>query len=277
MANPLTMKLEQLVKFNPEERQRLDQLLAYPTATYKRGAKILSEGEKVNMIHLVLAGLAARSKTLSSGNRQLMGFMIPGDLFDVEVFVLEAMDHDVIALTETTCTVFPAAVIEGILTESTKLTKALWWSTMTDSSVLREWVVNHGSRGSLERIAHLMCEMLIRYRIIGEATDDALPFPLTQEDLADATGMTAVHVNRIVKQLRAEGLIDLRRRVLKVLDPQLLLKVASYNSAYLHLTRTERRDDLVSEHAADLVDPSELGALRDTTDTIKSMFRKTER
>src|SRR4028119_914464 len=184
MANPLTMKLEQFTRFDPEERQRLDQLLGDPTKTYDRGRTIIREGEKVDDIHLVLAGLAARSKTLRSGDRQFMALLVPGDLCDVEVFILEAMDHDITALTDTTCVLIPAKVIEGLLTESSKLTKALWWSTMTDSAVLREWIVSHGSRDARERMAHIFYEMLIRYRIVAETTDDSFPFPLTQEDLS---------------------------------------------------------------------------------------------
>ncbi len=272
MPNPLTMKLEQFVKFDPEERARLDQLLTYPTETYARGTKILTEGERVDTIHLVLTGLAARSKTLESGARQFMALLVPGDLCDVEVFVLAAMDHDIVALSETTCAVIPAKIIEGLLTESTTLTKALWWSTMTDSAVLREWIVNHGSRDSLERIAHLMCELLIRYRIVGETSDDSIPFPLTQEELADATGMTPVHVNRIIKQLRADGLIELKGKVLTIIDPQALLKVAKYDSAYLHLTRTEHRDKIVSERAGDLVESSGPGTLHDAAAKVKSLF-----
>jgi CRP-like cAMP-binding protein len=175
MTSPLTMKLEQYTSFDPEERQRLDQLLSYPTKTYERGGTIIGEGEKVDDIHLVLTGLAARSKTLRSGERQFLALLVPGDLCDVEVFVLEGMDHDITALTDTTCVLIPQEIIEGLLTESTKLTRALWWSTMTDSAVLREWIVDHGSRDSLERIAHLMSEMLIRYRIIGETTDTVSP------------------------------------------------------------------------------------------------------
>jgi CRP-like cAMP-binding protein len=274
MANPLTMKLEQFIKFGPEERERLDRLLTYPTQTYARGQDILSEGEKVDTIHLVLTGIAARSKTLRSGARQFMALLVPGDLCDVEVFILEAMDHDIVALAETTCVVIPAKIIEGLLTESTQLTKALWWSTMTDSAVLREWIVNHGSRDSLERIAHVMCEMLIRYRIIGEAPDDSFPFPLTQEELADATGMTPVHANRMIRQLRSDGLIDLTGRILTILDPKRLLKVANYDSAYLHLDRTERRDERVSDRAGDLVSPSAHGLLQDAAETVKAVFGK---
>ncbi|HEX8535137.1 MAG TPA: Crp/Fnr family transcriptional regulator [Allosphingosinicella sp.] len=276
MTNPLTMKLEQFTSFDPEERQRLDQLLSYPTKTYARGKTIIREGEKVDDIHLVLTGLAARSKTLRSGARQFMALLVPGDLCDVEVFVLEGMDHDIVAMTETTCVLVPAKVIEGLLTESTKLTKALWWSTMTDSAVLREWIVDHGSRDSIERIAHLMCEMLIRYRIIGETTDDSFPFLLNQEELADATGMTPVHVNRMLQQLRSKGLIELTGKVLTVLDPKGLQQLAKYESSYLHLVRTERRDPEVSQRAGDLVSASPHGLLHDAAEKVKSVFGSSE-
>jgi CRP-like cAMP-binding protein len=270
------MKLEQFTPFDPEERQRLDELLNYPTKTYARGSVIIGEGEKVDDVHLVHTGLAARSKTLRSGDRQLMALLVPGDLCDVEVFVLEGMDHDIVALSETTCVLIPATVIEGLLTESTKLTKALWWSTMTDSAVLREWIVDHGSRDSLERIAHLMCEMLIRYRIIGETTDNSFPFPLTQEELADATGMTPVHVNRMLRELRSEGLIELTGKVLTVLDPERLQRLAKYESAYLHLIRTERKDPEVSQRAGDLVSESPHGLLHDAAAKVKAMLGRSE-
>jgi CRP-like cAMP-binding protein len=276
MTNPLTMKLEQFTSFDPEERQRLDQLLSYPTKTYARGKTIIREGEKVDDIHLVLTGLAARSKTLRSGARQFMALLVPGDLCDVEVFVLEGMDHDIVAMTETTCVLVPAKVIEGLLTESTKLTKALWWSTMTDSAVLREWIVDHGSRDSIDRIAHLMCEMLIRYRIIGETTDDSFPFLLNQEELADATGMTPVHVNRMLQQLRSQGLIELTGKVLTVLDPKGLQQLAKYESSYLHLVRTERRDPEVSQRAGDLVSASPHGLFHDAAEKVKSVFGSSE-
>ena len=276
MANPLTMKLEQFTSFDPEERQRLDQLLGYPKKTYGRGETIIQEGEKVDDVHLVLNGLAARSKTLRSGDRQFMAFLVPGDLCDVEVFILEGMDHDIVALSDTTCVLIPAKIIEGLLTESTKLTKALWWSTMSDSAILREWIVDHGSRDSLERIAHLMCEMLIRYRIIGETTDDSFPFLINQEELADATGMSPVHVNRMLQQLRGQDLIELSGQVLTILDPKGLQRVAKYDSTYLHLIRTERRDPEVSPRAGDLVAASTHGLLHDAAEKVKSAFGRSE-
>jgi CRP-like cAMP-binding protein len=268
------MKLEQFMRFDQAERSRLDSLLGTARKDYPRGSTIIGEGEKVGNIHLVLTGLAARAKTVPDGGRQIMAFLVPGDLCDVEVFVLEAMDHDIIALSDTTCALIPASVMEDVLTESSKLTKAMWWSTMTDSAVLRERIVDHGSRDARERIAHILCELLIRYRIVDATQGDSFPFPLTQEELAEATGMTPVHVNRVLQQLRADGLLELKNRVLTVLDPQGLKAVAQYESNYLHLTRTERRDPEVSERAGDLIPASRHRLLSDATHTLKSILAR---
>ena len=274
MTNPLTMKLEQFTRFEQAERQRLDELLTYPTKTYARGEDIIAEGEKVQDIHLVLTGLAARSKILPDGQRQIMAFLVPGDLCDVEVFVLEAMDHNITAMSQTTCVLIPAKVIEDLLTESSKLTKALWWSTMTDSAVLREWIVSHGSRDARERMAHIFYELLIRYRIVAETTDDSFAFPMTQEDLSEATGMTPMHVNRTLQQLRSEGLIDLKNKVLTVLDTERLKEAAQYEANYLHLIRTEERDREVSDRAGDLVSPPDQGVIHNAVEAVKGAFRK---
>lgn len=274
MANPLTMKLEQFTRFDPAERERLNDLLAYPTKTYRRGQSILEEGQKVRDIHLVLTGLAGRTKFLGDGQRQIMAFLIPGDLCDVEVFVLEAMDHNITALSDTTCVVIPAKVIEDLLSESSTLTRALWWSTMTDSAILRERIVDHGSRDARESIAHLFYEMLIRYRIVGETTDNAVPFAITQDDLADATGITVVHVNRTLQELRSAGLIELRNKVLTVLDPKGLREVAQFNPNYLHLGRTEKHDPEVAGRAGDLVTPEPQGLFRGAVEKVKGVFGK---
>ena len=253
MHNPLTLRMEQFTSFTDPERRRLDELISGRSETYAPRQTILPEGEKVKDIHLVTSGLAARSKMLPDGERQIMAFLVPGDLCDVEVFVLEAMDHDIVAISETTCALVPAKVIEDLLTEFSKLTKALWWSTMTDSAVLRERIIDHGRRDARERLAHLFYEMLIRYRIVLETTDDTFPFPVTQDELADATGLTPVHVNRMLQQLRSEGLIEFKNKTLCVLDPARLKKVARFEANYLHLNRTEQRTGEVSGRAGDLV------------------------
>ena len=268
MLNPLTLKLEQFTRFEPSERRRLDELIR-ATSQFRRGEEILSAGRKADHIHLVMDGFAARAKVLRNGERQLMAFLIPGDLCDVEVFVLEAMDHDIVALADTTCALIPAAEMERVLTESTNLTRAIWWSTMTDSAVLREWIVNHGIRDALGRVAHICCELLIRYRIVGRARDNTIPFPLTQEELSEATGMTPVHLNRVLQQLRADGLIELGHKMLTVLDFERLSDLAQYEPSYLHLVRTQKADPAVAERVGDLVPPAGRGVFREAWEKVK--------
>ena len=253
MTNPLTNKLEQFTAFTAPERQRLDALAAASHRTYAAREPILTEGEKVRHIHLVLRGLAARSKDLPDGARQIMAFLIPGDLCDVEVFVLDAMDHDIIALSDVTCALIPTHEMEGLLTESSNITRAMWWSTMTDAAVLRERIVDHGRRDARERLAHLFYELLIRHRAVGASTDNEFPLPITQHELADATGMTNVHVNRTLQQLRDDGLVEFRNRSLRVLDPARLKAVAGFNANYLHLRRAEEGDAVAARPTGDLL------------------------
>ena len=252
MVNVLTMKLEQFTKFSFAERARLDKLVELPRQTYAAGQAIFEEGAKVNSVYLIVEGVAARRKTLPNGDRQTMGFLIPGDLCELEVFILSSMDHDLVAICETTCIVIPMTIVRELLTESSTLTRALWWSTLADHAMLRSRIIDQGCRDGYERLSHLFYEMLIRYRLVGMADDDSFPFPSTQSQLGEATGMTAVHVNRTLQRLRSEGLVEFSNKRLFVRDPARLKQAACFESNYLHLERTERETD-VSHRAGDLV------------------------
>ncbi|HEY8572586.1 Crp/Fnr family transcriptional regulator [Phenylobacterium sp.] len=272
MSNPLTMKLEQFTRLDTAERNRLDQLLNFPTETYAPRKVIIERGDKVQNIHLVLSGLAMRRKELRDGSRQVMAFLIPGDLCDVEVFVLQAMDHDIVAVAETTCVLIPADTMVELLTESSNLTWAMWWGTMVDSAILREWIVDHGARDARERLAHLFYEMLVRYRVVGATTDNSYPFPVTQELLADGLGLTSVHVNRVLQELRAEDLIEFENKVVTIPDPARLKKAAKFEADYLHLVRTEARDGKVAERAADLVPMQRQAVVQRAVRRVKDRF-----
>jgi CRP-like cAMP-binding protein len=253
MGNPWTMKMEQFTRFTDEQKRRLDALVSERVEDYGAREDILREDERVDVCHVILSGLAARYKILENGERQIMAFLVPGDLCDAEVFILEKMDHSVGTLTPTRCAIIPAARMKELLREVSCLAEALWWGTMTDLAVLRERIVDHGRRDARERIAHLLYEMLVRYRMIGEADDEKFDFPITQEELADATGMTPVHVSRTLKQLRDEGLIELKSKVLTITNAERLKEVAQFNPNYLHLIRTEKGNGKVAERVGDLV------------------------
>lgn len=189
---------------------------------------------------------------LRDGARQIMAFLIPGDLCDAEIFILKSMDHAVGAMTETTTAVIPAGEMKALLRETSSLGEALWWGTLTDLSVLRERIIDEGRRDAYMRIAHLLYELLVRYRMVELTDGNSFPFPMTQVDLADATGISPVHANRMLQKLRANGLIKLESGILSVVDPARLKDVAQFCGAYLHLDRVHEHT-AIGQRAGDLI------------------------
>jgi len=202
---------------------------------------------------ILMTGLACRYKILPDGERQIMAFLVPGDLCDAEIFVLKEMDHGVGTIVPSTTAMVHSDEMRKLLREVSCMSEALWWVTMTDLGVLRERIVDHGRRDATERIAHLLYEMLVRYRIVEETTDDAFAFPITQTDLADATGLTPSHVNRVLQRFRDDGIIELRSRTLTVTNPKRLKEIGQFNANYLQLDRTEADDPAVADRVGDLI------------------------
>ena len=252
MLNPWTMKMEQFTAFSDMEKRRLDELIRVKREDHAPKEDIIADGAHSGHCHVVLSGLACRYKLLPDGGRQIMAFLIPGDLCDAEIFILKVMDHGVAAVTPTTTALIPAEDMKTLLRETSSLGEALWWGTMTDLGVLRERIIDEGRRSAFVRIAHLFYEMLVRYRMVELTEGNSFSFPVTQTDLADATGLTPVHANRTLKKLRADGLIRLARGVVTVIDPELLKNAAQFNGAYLHLDRVHDPAS-VGQRAGDLV------------------------
>lgn len=196
---------------------------------------IISEGDKPEHVHLVLDGWAARYKILTDGRRQITAFLIPGDFCDAHVAILRQMDHGIMALTDTAVAYIPHAAFDRLPLRSAKLARALWWSTLVDEAVLRAWIVNIGRRDAYSGIAHLLCELHARMRNVGLATGRSFDLPLTQDVLADALGISAVHVNRILQRLRSDDLITLKGGALNILDADALRRAAGFDAAYLHV------------------------------------------
>ena len=253
MPNPWTMKMEQFTKFSDAERQMLDRLVSERQARHEPGDDIIAEGDHSPDCHVVLTGLACRYKMLPDGARQIMAFLVPGDLCDAEIFILKSMDHSVGALTPTTTALISGDTMKRLLREPGCMAEALWWGTMTDLGVLRERIVDHGRRGARERIAHLLYEMLVRYRMVGLAPGNVFAFPITQADLADATGLTPVHVNRMLRDLRADKLIDWKGSAVTVPNPPGLKELAGFNANYLHLHRAHDAHDGVGDRTRGLL------------------------
>jgi CRP-like cAMP-binding protein len=252
MLNPWTMKMEQFTAFSDMERRRLDELISRKQIDYAPKDDIIADRAHSASCHVVLSGLACRYKLLPDGRRQIMAFLIPGDLCDAEIFVLKVMDHGVAAITPTTAALVPGEDMRALLRETSSLGEALWWGTMTDLGVLRERIIDEGRRNAYVRTAHLLYEMLVRFRMVELTDGDSFAFPITQTDLADATGLTPVHANRMLRRLRTGGLVDFAGGVVTVNDPAGLKKAAQFNGEYLHLDRVHAHAP-VGRRAGDLV------------------------
>jgi len=198
---------------------------------------ILSEGERPDHVHVIVDGWAARYKTLPSGARQIVALLIPGDFCDLHVAILGHMDHGIVALTRCRVAYIPSADLDALTANHNGLTKALWWATLVDEGVLREWILNVGRRNAMERIAHLLCETHVRMKMVGLVDGDRFALPLTQEQLADATGLTPVHVNRTLQRLRSDNLIEIGSGTLTIPDVSALREAAGFNGNYLHIRR----------------------------------------
>ena len=196
---------------------------------------LVREGEKPRAVNVVLDGWACRYKQLPDGRRQVVSFFLPGDLCDANVFILKEMDHSIGAITRVRYAEIMPADFEDLMAQSPRVTQALWWHELVTAAVQREWTTNVGQRTAYERIAHLFCEIFLKLRQVKLTDGDSCDFPLTQIDIADATGLTSVHVNRTLQELRREGLIELANKRLTIPDLKALMNVSMFNPNYLHL------------------------------------------
>lgn len=231
--NPLIRKLCGVARLTEEERRSIRDLCT-DVGEVERKQDIISEGAEPDRVHVMLQGWAARYKLVPDGGRQITAFLIPGDFCDIHITILGRMDHSILALTPCKIGYIRGDALDKLTQESSNLARALWWTTLVDEAVLREWVVNNGRRDAYQAIAHVLCEMHLRMDAVGLVSDDVLDLPLTQEELADAAGLTPVHTNRILQRLRGDGLIDLESRVLTIRDVEGLRKAAGFEPEYLH-------------------------------------------
>jgi CRP-like cAMP-binding protein len=238
MSNPLIKKLEYGASLTDGDRTVLQNLTSR-TRRVARHSDISPEGERPENVHLVMEGFACRYKTLPDGRRQIMAFLVPGDFCDLHVAILGEMDHSI--GTGWGCTVvdIPRATIEELTAQHPRITRALWWATLVDEATLREWLVNMGQREADRQTAHLVCELLVRLQMVGLVSEDSFEFPITQEDLADTLGITSVHVNRVLQDLRAQGLLEWRSKRLRIPNVERLMTFAEFDPKYLHLKRRE--------------------------------------
>jgi CRP-like cAMP-binding protein len=194
-------------------------------------------------VKLILEGWACRYKMLEDGRRQIMAFLLPGDISDARIFVLRQMDHSVATLSAARVAEIPKERFVDLLDRHPRVGRALWWDSLVEGAIQREWTTSLGQRDALERISHLLCEVFIRLRGVGLTQGQSCELPVTQEELGDTTGMSTVHVNRTLSELRESGLIVLKGKQLTIPDLAALKSAAMFNPNYLHLENEGRAHD----------------------------------
>ncbi|WP_114951484.1 Crp/Fnr family transcriptional regulator [Sphingosinicella terrae] len=197
-------------------------------------------GDQVNSCCLVVDGLAARFDQLADGRRQLTALHIPGDICDLQSVVAPVASWGIEALTTTTVLHVPHAELKRVASEHPGLALAFWRDTIADASILAKWVVNLGRKSAQSRIAHLLCEMGVRMEQAGLGRRAAFAFDITQNQLADAMGLTAVHVNRTLQAMRGDALVRFAGRTVELHDWDRLARIAEFDPAFLQVMRGER-------------------------------------
>ena len=232
--NPLIRKIESVFTLSDDERQALENL-PMQVVVIKDNQDIVREGDSPSRSCLILSGFACTYKVTKDGKRQIMAFNIAGDVPDLQSLHLRVLDNSISTLSTCRVGFITHDDLRNICDRYPRITAALWRENLIDAAIFREWMLNIGRREAYNRIAHLFCEMLVRLRAVGLAEDHTCDFPITQSEFADAFGITPVHVNRVLKQMRADGLIELKGTQLRIPDWDRLKEVGEFNPRYLHL------------------------------------------
>lgn len=232
----LIRKLESIATLSDEERQAIESLPVRITALNAR-QDIVRDGDKPSYCCLVLDGWACRYKLLREGKRQIFSFHIPGDIPDLQSLHVPIMDHSLATVTKATVAFIPHESMRDLTARFPSIAAIFWRDTLIDAGIFREWMIGLGRRSSFQHVAHLFCELYLKLQAVGLAGNYRCPLPLTQADMADALGLTSVHVNRVLQDMRGKALITLRSNTLVIEAWDELLRVSEFDSTYLHLKK----------------------------------------
>ncbi|RPF72531.1 Crp/Fnr family transcriptional regulator [Aurantiacibacter spongiae] len=225
-----------------EERMLLERMSG--TTRFSAGDVLVSEGSPVTFSSLLSDGFVCREKMTDSGHRQIAEVTVPGDFIDLHSYPLGRLDHSITALTDCRTVRLYHEDIDAIIQERPRLARILWFATMVDASIHREWIVNLGSRKGAKRMAHFFCEMYYRLEVVDMVRDGTFFLPLTQGQLGEALGFTPVHTNRLLQELRAANLLEYRSHSATVADIGELASFAGFDPDYLYLGGARHRAGL---------------------------------
>jgi len=228
------MKLEHFLPLPDQDKEWLNSLVLR-SEEFRAHSDIIREGETPNGVFVVIDGHACCYKILPDGSRQILDFMFPGDKNELYGLLLKSTDHGIFTLGPTTIAWIDRGRLTAEMFDHPHVTVALWWNALQRAAILRERVTAIGRRDAYARVAHLLCEMFERLRLVGETADHNYRLPLTQAELGDALGISEVHANRMLRRLQDEKLIVADQRVLRIPDLDALKAAAAFDARYLHL------------------------------------------
>lgn len=234
----LIARLQSVVDLSHQDQVRLSSM-PYRIKTLSNGDLLLREGDRPTHSTVVISGFLSRQRVISARN-QISSFYIPGDMPDLHSLHLPVMDHELCSVGNSTVASVPHAYLRDVMNESPMLTLAFWRETLIHAAIYRDWVENLGARQALGRIAHLLCELASRLELVGLLDGGSFYLPFTQQNVADACGLSVVHVNRTLQELRQERLIEWEHRSVRLVDRTALEQVAEFSSHYLHTLETGR-------------------------------------
>ena len=236
--HPLYSKLARSLVLSEAEAEAV-RAVPVESVPIKAHQAIAREGDKPSRSSLVLDGMVCTSKVIAGGKRQIMAFHIRGDGPDLHSLHLHLLDSDIWAISECRLAFMLHKDLRALNREHPRLGEVLWRTSLVDASIYREWMVNVGQREALERMAHLFCETMLRSEDAGLGQNGTCPMPVTQADLAEATGLSQVHVNRTLQALRGQNLISFAKGVLTIHNWDRLAALADFRADYLHLPSAE--------------------------------------
>jgi CRP-like cAMP-binding protein len=223
-----------------DDEQRLLLAIFNKGQRFKAGDEIIADGSRPTTSLILSDGLVGRSKVLANGTRQITALHVPGDFLDLHGFLLKKMPHGVVAFTNSVITPVDHSALRAITEKAPHLARMLWLLTLIDGSIHREWIVRMGRLQATAQVAHLLCELYVRLDIVGLAQNATFALPLTQSAIADILGLSVVHANRSIQQLRRAQVVEWRDFQVRVLNWERLRDIAEFEPTYLCLQREPR-------------------------------------
>lgn len=235
--SPLSTRLSRYYRLNADDIATLE---ALPHKQLAFGAKtpIVSRGDVVDQLMLLISGWVVRCRYTRSGSRQIIHILLPGDIVTPDVFVLRRSDHEISTLSEANVRLISPRAVQDAFQKSARIAAAFWWAAALEDAVAREQILRLGRRSAIERVPHLFLELHRRLLLVHQATEENFLLPITQLDIADALGLSSVHVSRTLRKLVHEKLIHYDGTLIGIPSVEALASFCDFDTRYFHLDST---------------------------------------